>query len=172
MVEPMLWIERRFAFGRPAGHYPGLLERLQGTPARVEEILAGIPVDVLRQKPGPHYSLIEHVGHLRKVENLWETRFEQFRNGESELAPADMTNAPTAKADFNSWEPSDVFKEFRSNRIRFVAELAKADEELVVRPAHHPRLDTTMRLIDLVDFAAEHDDHHLAMIRQMLRSHS
>ena len=34
--------------------------------------------------------------------------------------------------------------------------------------AWHPRLDRPMRVIDLAIFAAEHDDHHLARITELL----
>jgi len=36
------------------------------------------------------------------------------------------------------------------------------------RSARHPRLDQPMRLIDHCVFVAEHDDHHLGRILQLL----
>ena len=56
-----------------------------------------------------------------------------------------------------------------------VTELKPADmsnartEAAVDRAAHHPRLDKPMRLIDMVFFAAEHDDQHLASITELRR---
>ncbi len=38
------------------------------------------------------------------------------------------------------------------------------------RSAHHPRLNRPMRILDLMVFAAEHDDHHLARISELLRA--
>jgi hypothetical protein len=32
----------------------------------------------------------------------------------------------------------------------------------------HPRLKQPMRLVDHLFFVAEHDDHHLALIRELL----
>jgi hypothetical protein len=37
MISPTPWIERSFNFDFSAGLYPFLLERLRGTPARIEE---------------------------------------------------------------------------------------------------------------------------------------
>jgi len=34
----------------------------------------------------------------------------------------------------------------------------------------HPRLRTPMRLLDHLHFVAEHDDHHLAKIRELMRA--
>jgi uncharacterized damage-inducible protein DinB len=41
--------------------------------------------------------------------------------------------------------------------------------ELFSRSALHPRLGMPMRLVDLMLFVAEHDDHHLASITELAR---
>ena len=43
------------------------------------------------------------------------------------------------------------------------------DEAFVQRTALHPRLKEQIRVIDLVFFIAEHDDHHLARISELNR---
>jgi hypothetical protein len=50
-----------------------------------------------------------------------------------------------------------------------VARLEKLDAAAIARAAHHPRLNRSMRLLDLLLFAAEHDDHHLARIGEIVR---
>ena len=40
--------------------------------------------------------------------------------------------------------------------------------EDAARTALHPRLQKQMRLVDMCYFSAEHDDHHLAMMRALL----
>ncbi len=42
MIRQTPWLEPSFNFDFPAGLYPCLLERLRGTPARVEEMVYGI----------------------------------------------------------------------------------------------------------------------------------
>ena len=49
------------------------------------------------------------------------------------------------------------------------ARLEKYDEAFITRTALHPRLLTPMRVIDLCFFVAEHDDHHLARIWELLQ---
>jgi len=51
-----------------------------------------------------------------------------------------------------------------------VSQLEAADQADWVRSALHPRLKTPMRLLDLAFFVAEHDDHHLATISELIRS--
>jgi len=43
------------------------------------------------------------------------------------------------------------------------------DEETVFKYALHPRLKTPMRTMDLFLFVAEHDDHHLAKISEIIK---
>jgi hypothetical protein len=42
------------------------------------------------------------------------------------------------------------------------------DPALFARSMLHPRLQQPMRLVDHLYFAAEHDDHHLACIWELL----
>jgi|GEM_PF-4393916 len=37
-----------------------------------------------------------------------------------------------------------------------------------IHTALHPRLKTPMRIVDLAYFVAEHDDHHLSRIRELV----
>ena len=57
---------------------------------------------------------------------------------------------------------------FRSERSRLVNELERFDRDGAARAAQHPRLAQPMRVIDLAFFVAEHDDHHLARITEVL----
>lgn len=36
----MKWFDRKFTFDLPASMYPNVVERLRGTPARLEDIVA------------------------------------------------------------------------------------------------------------------------------------
>ena len=56
------WFERTFEFTFPLERYPNICIRLRGTPARLEEIVRGVPRDVLIRKPGDKWSAQEHAG--------------------------------------------------------------------------------------------------------------
>jgi hypothetical protein len=43
------------------------------------------------------------------------------------------------------------------------------ETELFARSMLHPRLKTPMRLVDHLFFVAEHDDHHLAKIWELVK---
>ena len=51
----------------------------------------------------------------------------------------------------------------------FMKRVEKIEPELFSRTMLHPRLKAPMRLVDHLYFVAEHDDHHLARIWEMVR---
>ena len=57
---------------------------------------------------------------------------------------------------------------FPVERGRLVASLESLGPNDVIRGSLHPRLQKPMRILDLAYFVAEHDDHHLAWITQLL----
>jgi uncharacterized damage-inducible protein DinB len=162
------WFERSFDFTAPSSHFPLVLERLRGTPVRLEERTVGIDPEVLTRRDEDRWSIQENVGHLLDLEPLWLQRARQVLAGEAELVPAELTNRRTHEANHNARDLTDLLRSFRAARTELVGLLTAADEAAIVRSALHPRLQTPMRLIDLAFFVAEHDDHHLATITELL----
>jgi len=168
-METEKWIQRSFGFALPASRFPSLLERLRGTPARLDERVRQVPPGRLTRVHSNRWSAQENVGHLLDLEPLWFRRTEQYFAAESELAPADMTNRTTAEANHNARNIDDLLSGFRAARLELVRMLANADDTIVTRTAAHPRLKRELRLIDHMEFVAEHDDHHLAVISALTR---
>ena len=172
MVEREEWIKRRFAFDLPVWMFPNIVERLRGTPVRLEDRIMYLGPEVLTRRLRDTWSIQENAGHLVDVEELWRNRLDDFESGLDELTPADMSNARSKAAEHNLRSMEDMLVAFRRERADLVRRMEGYDEAMVLRPAHHPRLDTTMRVIDLAVFAAEHDDHHLARITALIRAAS
>ena len=161
------WVEREFEFNLPVGVFPSVLERLRGTPARVEELTRGLAPELLTERRGGKWSAQEHVGHLSDLDELHEGRLEDYERGLGVLRAADMSNRKTEEADHNSARLEDLLARFRSARESFVRRLEALTDEQVAASAVHPRLGKRMRVIDMALFVAEHDDHHLASIREL-----
>lgn len=163
------WFDRTFEFGLPPDSAMEYLERLARAPARLAELLSA-PGANLSVRPAPDkWSALEHAGHLWALEELWETRFIEFSEGKNVLAAADLTNRQTWDANFNTVEPNKILVGFRKSRAKIVTFLHQAPPEYFSHKALHPRLQQPTSPVDLMYFIAEHDDHHLAMIRQMLQ---
>jgi uncharacterized damage-inducible protein DinB len=168
MIEQMRWFDRQFTFDLPLGAFPSVVERLRGTPVRLEERVAGVPVAVLTTRPGDAWSAQEHCGHLLDLEPLWMTRLEQLLAGSVRLVAADLENKATHHANHNARPMGELLDGFRSARTALVRQLEALEEPDVGRSAIHPRLKRSIRVIDHAWFVAEHDDHHLARIANLV----
>jgi uncharacterized damage-inducible protein DinB len=163
------WLEYRWSFDFPVGMFRAIVERLRGTPARLDEAVRNASRERLTRRPGKAWSAQEHAGHLVSVEGLWRRRIEEYLRGEETLTAADMENRATKESNYNERPLEAILREFRSTRVPFVGILDGLDLEAAARTAHHPRLNRPVRLVDLCFFAAEHDDHHLAAIHDLLQ---
>ncbi len=169
MIPRKPWFERRFNFDLPISAAPGIIERLRGTPVRLEHRLRGLTTQQLIARPGDHWSIQENAGHLGDLEPLWMSRAEDLAVGRATLHEADLENRQTHNANHNQAALAALLARFRDAREDLVAQLEAADEADWERSAIHPRLQTPMRLLDHAFFVAEHDDHHLATITSLLR---
>ena len=163
------WTDRRFNFDFPAGIYPEMIERVRGTPARLEELLAGLPSDTLTTQVDGRWSMQENAGHLLDLESLVSQRIDEYLAGNSALHAADMSNRKTYDASHNEVSVDTILKAFRAARQEIVDRLESFDAEIFERSALHPRLNMSMRLLDMLFFQAEHDDYHLARISELKR---
>lgn len=170
MIQSADWFNRPFNFDLPLWMYPNIVERLRGTPARLEDRIAHLPVEVLTSQLNERWSIQENAGHLLDLESLWLGRVEDFALHLPRLRAADLSNRKTTEADHNTHSIQDILQMFRAERMKLVAQLETDDEDFVQRIALHPRLNQSMRLIDHAYFVAEHDDHHLAEISTLLRA--
>lgn len=161
------WTDRRFNFDFPAGIYPEMIERIRGTPARLEDLLAGLSPDTLTAQVDGRWSMQENAGHLLDLESLVAQRIDEYVAGNSTLHAADMSNRKTHDANYNSVSADSILKAFRTERHEIVRRLESFDGEIFERSALHPRLNVPMRLVDMLFFQAEHDDYHLARISEL-----
>lgn len=168
MSQVPVWFERSFDFSFPVELYPNVQARLRGTPARLEETLRGCSRGKLTAKLDQKWSAQEHAGHLLDLEPLWLARVEDYVTGSGELAAADLRNRKTDEANYNARPLGNIQAEFRAARSKLLKRVAELDTSLFSKSIPHPRLKTPMRLVDHLYFVAEHDDHHLARIWEML----
>jgi len=168
MSQIPIWFERKFEFSFPVELYPNLCARLRGTPARLEEVLRGRSHNVLSEKAQEKWSAQEHAGHLLDLEPLWLARVGDYVAASDQLTVADLTNRKTDEANHNARPLEQILAEFRAAREKLLERVDELDASLLARSIPHPRLKTPMRLVDHLYFVAEHDDHHLARIWELV----
>ena len=167
MISQTPWFQRKFNFDFPVGLFPVILERLRGTVPRIEQIIENHSEEFLEFKSAEQWSIKEHIGHLYDLENLWYGRIDDFLSGATSLRAADLTNSRTHSANHNLKKSGELLKLFAESRRLFLPRIEQIDETTAVLTALHPRLQEPMRLIDSIFFVAEHDDHHLAKMREL-----
>jgi hypothetical protein len=164
------WIQRTFTFEFPVGKFPDLIERVRGTPARIEERIANVSQKRLTHREGNSWSILQNVGHLLDLGNLPQRRIEQILAGEDVLIAADMSNKKTHQAGHNQRDPAELLAAFRAERQQLVATMEGLNEADWGKSALHPRIKQPMRIVDIAYFDAEHDDYHLARMGELIRA--
>src|ERR1700722_5747587 len=170
MSRVSVWFERKFEFSFPAELYPNVCARLRGTPARLEETLRGRSREILIRKAQEKWSAQEHAGHLLDLEALWLARVGDYVEGSEQLTVADLRNRKTDEANHNARPLERILTEFRAARENLLKRVDELDASLFARSIPHPRLKTPMRLVDHLYFVAEHDDHHIARMWELVNA--
>lgn len=164
-MKTIQWFEREFKFGLPPGMLPFFLERLSYTSIRMEHKVEGISDKRLSEKLDGKWSVKQNIGHLAEVDEIAMKRIDEMLSGKPMMSPAVFE----PKKDYNSMSIADVielFKESRAANLEVYHRLAEAD---LAKTSLHPRLKVMMNPVDLAMFDAEHDDHHLVKINEILK---
>jgi DinB superfamily len=164
------WIERKFEFPKQPGFCPNIRIRLRGTPARISDLLQHHSREVLILKPESKWSAQEHVGHLLDVEDLSRIHISDFLRCSNELTPPTITNRNTDEKNYNAQDIARVLSSFREARQATLDILEEIEIGTITHLIAHPRLKKQMRLVDYLYLVAEHDDHHLASIWQLVNN--
>lgn len=165
----MTWFDRKFDFQNLSTTFPIIVERLAGTPLRLEAKINSISAPNLIHKVGDSWSIQEQVGHLLDLEPLWLGRVQDMKSGLPVLREADLSNQKTHNAQHNQKRIEKVLSDFRAQRGELVLALTSLEAQAETLVSNHPRLGTPMRLVDLAYFVAEHDDHHLVTMNNLMK---
>ena len=112
----------------------------------------------------------ESLKYRLKYDKNWRIResINDIINNQVELRTTDLQNTKTDLANHNNKSLQELLTEFRKIREQTIKILQSINDEIVFKSALHPRLKTPMRTMDLFLFVAEHDDHHLDRITELL----
>ena len=162
------WLEKQFDFDFPASKYVEFLQSLRETPAKIEVLVENLPREVLVRRDEDSWSIQENVGHFLTAESLFLGRLDDYENDEPVLQPARFEDNPTDKANFNEKEIQWILDEFRKQREIYINRLDVLEPKAFEKAILHPRLNKPMRLCDMLYFHAQHDQHHLTRIAELI----
>lgn len=158
------WFDRKFSFGFEAGMLPFFLERLNGSIARLQQKTHGVPDAVLSTMLEGKWSIKQNIGHLAEVDEIANQRLAQIVAGVSPMAPAVVQPG----RDYNAMPLEDLLEYFRTSRTKNLGNFAAIREEDFTKTSIHPRLQLPLSVVDVAYFDAEHDDHHIVRINELL----
>jgi len=162
-MQKLSWFERVFKFGLPIGMLPFYIERLEGTSARIESKIKGISEEILSRRLDNKWSIKENIGHLAEVDEIALKRIGEIISGVSPMSRAVFEPQP-----YHEWPINKVFKFFHETRLQNIKRYSDLKAEDLEKSSLHPRLNLMMTPVDLAWFDAEHDDHHLVRINEIL----
>lgn len=166
-MKRMDWFEREFTFGLPPRMLPFYVERLEGAIYRIEHKVTGVSETVLSEKYNNKWSVKQNIGHLAEVDIVSNKRIDEMLAGIPVLSPAVFE-----PQDYNPWPIEKVVQLFRGARLASVAKYKTLSDLHLTKGCLHPRLKVTLTPVDLAWFDAEHDDHHLLKISDIIAEHS
>ena len=159
------WLERRFAFGQKPDMLAYFLERMEGTVARISWRVESVSNESLSLQLDGKWSVKQNIGHLAEVEEISLKRIDEILNGVPEMTPAVFP----VKQDYNSMALQDVIAFFERARLATLQRYNTLKFEDLKLTSIHPRFKQAMNPVDLAFFHAEHDDHHLLRINEILK---
>lgn len=163
----MPWFERNLKFGYPKEMLPFFLERLEGTIIRIEQKVKGINDKTLSSKSNGKWSIKENIGHLAEVDEIANKRIDEMIDGAEMMSPAVFE-----PKDYSTWPIEEVLALFSRNRLDNIKKYRSIKDTDLLKPSLHPRLKVMMTPVDLAWFDAEHDDHHLVTINEIITQFS
>lgn len=164
-MQKLQWFERVFQFGLPIGMLPFYVERLEGTVTRIEAKIKNISEEKLSYRLDSKWSIKENIGHLAEVDEVGLKRISEMISGVSPMSPAVFEPKP-----YQEWPILRVLDYFRETRHKNISRYKELKLQEFEKSSLHPRLKVRMTPVDLAWFDAEHDDHHLVRINEILET--
>ena len=161
------WAERKFSFVHPPWMLADFIERLRGTVPRLEALVLDVSEDDAHLQVEGKWSIAQNIGHLSDVEELWQERLNDLKNGRKTYTPAVAARFQELAKRHQAAPMKEIISELNERRSVLVEAFAKASPEVQQASAFHERLQVPMRLVDCAQFYSEHDDHHLLRIRTL-----
>lgn len=164
------WFERKFDFSFGLDEYPAIYKRLQQAPDILSNIVLNKPDNILSHQPEGKWSVKEHAGHLSILEPLWRKRLIDIIEKKPTLTPTDLDNNATSQAGFNNYDITALVQKFAEERKQTLLLLDSINISDHLHTSLHPRMQQPMRMIDILYFTVEHDEHHMGVIKEIIEA--
>jgi uncharacterized damage-inducible protein DinB len=162
------WFDKKFQFELSQENFDSILNRLSENPEKISRLVSSLPKEIRIKRIDNRWSIQENVGHLVNLEELHDGRIDDFIAGKEILRPADLNNRGTNEANHNGRKINELLAQLKTVRENFVTRMKQLDVSILSRRSIHPRLNQSMRPIDMAQFVLEHDEHHIQTIKEII----
>jgi hypothetical protein len=165
-MEKTLWTQRHFNFDLPLGMFPFYLERLEGSIVRLENKIKNLSDRILSERLNDKWSIKENIAHLAEVEEVCLKRIHELTHGISPISTAVFE----LRQDYNLQPAKTILNYFEENRVTAIDRFKKLTDMELQKSGMHPRLKIPITPLGLSFFHAEHDDHHIVRISEIIKA--
>ena len=145
-----------------------LLVALAATPDELARALDGQPAEALtRPASDGGWGVVESLAHTRDWDEIFRERAHAIVEQDRPHLPAYDDELWAIERDYRSQSPWPVFEQFRETRSQVVSFLERLPAEAWKRTADHGAYGE-ITLQWMIDHIADHDQEHLAQIREAL----
>jgi hypothetical protein len=144
------------------------LDAAEASPKKIAVASAGLPDQVLRNKPAPDkWCILEVLGHLADIEIVYAYRIRQMLADEKPvIAPMDQ-NAWARNLGYIQANAAQLIAAYGLNRHGNVQLLRRIKIEDLEKSAFHPELKREVSLSEIVEKMGTHGEEHLAQIEKL-----
>lgn len=152
---------------RPSQSYQELVRAIEETPDAIRQLVNVVAPDKLNRKPDGRWSIVEHVCHLRDLEQEGYTvRIERTLTRDHPFLPDVDGDKLAAERDYNNQPFDQALQSFIAARKDNVQNLSDLSDEQMNRGA---RLENVgdITLARLIQLMYEHDSDHLKQLNEL-----
>jgi hypothetical protein len=150
------------------GSYQELVRSVEQTTAAIRQLVGGMARgDLSRKPPGDGWSVLEHVCHLRDIEQEgYAARIEKILSQERPFLPDIDGDKLAAERDYNNQQFAEAFQSFIAARESNIGKLLRLSDEQMSRTATFENTGV-VTLARLVEMMREHDTDHLRQLGEL-----
>jgi hypothetical protein len=147
------------------------IEQLRAFPAQLQAVVASLNDMQLRFKPANEWSVIENIGHLIDIDELYVGRVDRILAEERPAFPRFEPDPIVAAKGYQQMNGHDVLQQFITTRQATIDGLSTIEPDELDRAGMHA-VYGEMTLRRLVEQLANHDQKHLVQIHETLAAYA
>lgn len=165
------WVNRKFTFSNDENNFRSTIEILKGTSIILKDKISKVESEEhFMMTLDGKWTILENIGHLIDLEQLWLERIRDILENKEEMRSmrsAYSKNGKFQSINYNNRNVLELIAEFSKKRSKLIEKLEDLNEEDIYKRAIHPRLKTSISIMNLLFMAAMHDYHHLSRINEI-----